>query len=121
MKYDVWQVNGYDETEKHRIGEHLEKEEVRKMITDPDNFDCMYVPKVYVENTMDDVTRYFTKNLKYVVVECEARSVDSDEEGEFVIGIYKNRDEAEAALKQTEEKNGLLLGRLYYTIRLRMA
>ena len=64
MKYDVWKVNGYDSTEMYRIGEHLEEEEVLKLLRDPNRWDCLYLPKVYVENTIDDETQYFMKKLK---------------------------------------------------------
>ena len=63
MKYDVWAVNGYDSTDKVRIGEHLEKEEVERMIHEAGSkiFDCMYLPHVYEENTMFDVSSDFIK------------------------------------------------------------
>ena len=117
MKYDVWKVNGYDETEQYRIGEHLEKEEVLKLITDPDNFDCMYVPKVCPENTMDNVTRYFTKRMKYDVVMCEG---DDDDEYETAVGTCRNRKQALAAMKRAYERNKADLWRVSFNIRMRI-
>lgn len=117
MKYDVWQVNGYDETEQYRIGEHLEKEEVLKMITDPGKFDSMYLPRVYVENTMDNVTWYFTKRMKYDVVELEG---DDNDEYETVVGTCRNRKQALAALKRVYERNKADLWRVSFDIRLRV-
>ena len=110
MKYDVWAVNGYDSTEMYRIGEHLTKEEAEKLYRDPDHFDCMYQPRVYEENTMNDRTMEFRKPLPvepeeglYDVIECSFNWVGDPVER--VIRSALSKLEAEQAKKELAVEN----------------